>query len=54
MHILKDRSQMKVWLDPIREAKSVGFATHEKTAILKQVNKHRTGFLKAWHDYFGN
>jgi hypothetical protein len=54
IHVLKDNKQLKIWLEDLRIAKSVGFRDHEVTEVLKKIKEQREKFLEAWHDHFGN
>lgn len=54
VHILRGRSQMKVWLGSLEVARNVGFKAHEVSAIVATVEKHRDKFLEAWNAYFGD
>ena len=53
VHISRDRSTAKVWLDPIALARSKRFGAPELAAIMKIVRERWTEFLDAWHGYFG-
>lgn len=53
IHVKRDRSIVKYWLEPIALAKNRGFAQHELNDIEALVGQHRQALLEAWHDYFG-
>ncbi|MEX2316560.1 MAG: DUF4160 domain-containing protein [Pirellulales bacterium] len=53
IHVKRDRQIAKYWLEPVRYAKSQGFADHELKAIEPLVIKHEQTLVEAWHDHFG-
>ncbi len=53
IHVKRDRSIAKYWLDPVALAKNRGFAEHELNRIESLVVQNREALLEAWHDYFG-
>jgi Domain of unknown function (DUF4160) len=53
IHVKRDRSIAKFWLDPVTLAKNRGFAEHERNDIESLVIQHQQTLLEAWHDYFG-
>lgn len=52
IHVRRDRSQAKYWLDAVELARFRGFAMHELSQIQRLVELHRDEFLEAWHEYF--
>ncbi|HJP71603.1 MAG TPA: DUF4160 domain-containing protein [Candidatus Limnocylindria bacterium] len=44
----------KVWLAPVRVAKSEGYNPKHLRFVLRLVEQHREEFLERWHDYFSN
>ena len=52
IHVKRDRSIVKFWLEHVRLAKNRGFAEHELKDIERIVTEHRNQLLEAWHDYF--
>jgi hypothetical protein len=52
VHVERDASVAKVWLEPVRLARSGGFGRAELRAIEALVNAHATQVLEAWHDHF--
>jgi hypothetical protein len=52
-HVDKAEATAKVWLEEVRIAKSRGFRSKERGAILALVEVHREMMLEAWHEYFG-
>jgi hypothetical protein len=53
IHVKRDRHIAKFWLEPVRFAKSQGFADHELRIIERLVEKHEQTLVEAWHDHFG-
>jgi hypothetical protein len=54
VHIRRDRATAKLWLDPVRLARSRSFGDHELRAIQKLVVENRDRILEAWNEHFGN
>jgi hypothetical protein len=52
IHVQRDRSLAKFWLDPIALAGSNGLAPHELRYIETLVEERREIFLRAWNDFF--
>jgi len=53
IHVSRDKSLAKFWLEDVSLAKSKGFADHELNVIERLVVEHRDTLRKAWDDYFG-
>jgi hypothetical protein len=53
VHVRRDDREAKVWLDDLTVAANVGFPPHELAALVRKVGESRTGFMRAWHGYFG-
>lgn len=54
VHIERDDSIAKFWLDPIRLQSSGGFSRIEIARIERLVRDHRVALLEAWNEYFGD
>lgn len=52
IHVDKGTATIKIWLEPIKVAKSLGFKAHEIGDIVKMVSEHNSALLEAWHEYF--
>ena len=52
IHIKRDQSIIKFWLEPVELAKNLGFADHEVHRIERLVMEHRELLREAWHEYF--
>ena len=53
VHVLRDRSAAKFWLDPVSLVKNRGFADHEINRLRRLILDNRTLLLEAWRDFFG-
>lgn len=45
VHVDRGGATAKVWLEPIRLARNIGFDL---------VSEHRSELLEAWHEFFGD
>ena len=54
IHVARDRSTAKFWLDPVRLDKSKGFPDRELMRLQKIVHEHEAEFQEKWHEYFGS
>ena len=52
VHVERDGSIAKYWLEPVSLAKNRGFKEPELRKIEKWVQQFRQRILEAWHDYF--
>ena len=52
IHIEKDNSYAKVWLEAISVAKNYGFSAKEMNFLLSIVEKNRKLFEERWNEYF--
>jgi len=53
IHVERDERVAKLWLDPVRLARSGGFKAPELREIEDLVRRHQGPLLEAWNDYFG-
>jgi hypothetical protein len=53
IHVKRDRSIAKYWLNPVALANNHGFPEHELRRIEALVVQHRQTLLEAWNDHFG-
>lgn len=53
IHVERDQHVAKVWLDPVRLARSGGFRAAELRGVTDLVTQHQGPLLEAWHDHFG-
>lgn len=52
VHVEHNDSEAKIWIEPIRLERSVGFSPKELRRLEKLVFDHQTRLLDAWHDFF--
>ncbi|MFM5923015.1 MAG: DUF4160 domain-containing protein [Novosphingobium sp.] len=53
VHVDRDASTLKAWLDPVALANSRGFRPKEIGAIIAHVAEHRAVLLESWNVHFG-
>ena len=53
VHVERDRSTCKFWLDPLMLARNHGFAAHELTRIRQIIRQHHEQIMEAWYDHCG-
>ena len=53
IHVTRERSVTKFWLDPVVLVINRGFREPEIRRIMRLVRQHQVILLEAWHDYFG-
>ena len=54
VHVQRDKSLAKFWLEPVVLANSVGFPAQELHKLLSLVEVHRQSFVEAWNEFFGS
>jgi hypothetical protein len=52
VHVERDDSEAKFWLDPIRLARSHGFAAKEINQIEKLIVQHQQLLRDGWNEFF--
>ena len=52
VHVERDDSVAKFWLDPVRLQRATGFRAAELRRVARLIEEQRTQLLEAWHDYF--
>jgi Domain of unknown function (DUF4160) len=52
VHVERDDSEAKFWLDPIRLERSRGFARKEINQIQTIIEENQQILLDQWHEYF--
>jgi hypothetical protein len=52
VHVERNDSIAKFWLDPVRLQSSGGFSRVALARIEKLVSEHQSGLLGAWNEYF--
>lgn len=53
VHVERDRSRAKFWLEPVRLEGSGGFSSVELNRIAGLVEEHREQLVGAWGEFFG-
>ncbi len=54
IHIDRDASSVKFWLEPVSMARNVGFSAKELRKLQLIVQENKTALSEAWHEYFSN
>lgn len=52
VHVERDQSRAKLWLDPVRLCESNGFRSPELRRIERIVTDNSEMLLRTWHDFF--
>ncbi|MGA7498402.1 MAG: DUF4160 domain-containing protein [Isosphaeraceae bacterium] len=52
IHVERDDSEAKFWLDPVRLERSRGFRRKEINQIRGLVEEHREQLLESWNEFF--
>ncbi len=53
VHVEREDSIAKFWIDPVRLQKSGGFRRPEIARIMKITQEYNKEITEAWHEYFG-
>jgi hypothetical protein len=53
VHVERENSACKFWLDPLVLAWNDGFAAHELTRIRGIINDNHSRMMEAWHEHCG-
>jgi hypothetical protein len=54
IHIDRDDSSVKFWLEPVSLANNIGFSPRELRKLQSIVQENQEILLGAWYGYFGN
>ena len=54
IHIDRDDSSAKFWLEPISLASNIGFSAKELRKLQLIVQENQKNLLEAWYGYFGD
>ena len=52
VHVERDNCEAKFWLDPVRLARSHGFAASEINKIEKLIVENQQDLLDSWNEFF--
>lgn len=53
IHVERDDSTAKYWLEPVRLQTSGGFGRGELNQIYNLIVEHHSLLLRSWNDFFG-
>ena len=53
VHVQRDRSIAKFWVDPLRLDYGDGFRASELRQIERIIDSNRSTIIEAWNEYFG-
>lgn len=54
VHIDRDNSTAKFWIEPVTLANNIGFSAKELRKLQITVQDNQEVLLEAWNGYFGN
>ena len=54
VHIDRDKSSVKFWLEPVSLGNNLGFSAKELRKIQSVVQENKQTLLEAWYGYFGD
>lgn len=54
VHIDRDNSSAKFWLEPVSLANNLGFSAKDLRKLQLLVQENQEILLEAWYGYFGN
>jgi uncharacterized protein DUF4160 len=54
VHVERDASTAKFWLDPVRLDRAGGFKSAESRRIQELIEENQVELLRSWHEYFGS
>ena len=52
VHVERDNCEAKLWLDPVRFARSNGFTASEINKIEKLIVENQQDLLESWDEFF--
>jgi hypothetical protein len=52
IHVERERSQAKFWLDPVRLESNRGFSRREIGQVRRLVQERREELVRCWDDFF--
>jgi hypothetical protein len=52
IHVERENSRAKFWLEPVRLEWNRGFSRHEIGEVRRIVERNRDRLLRCWDDYF--
>jgi Domain of unknown function (DUF4160) len=54
IHVDRDSSSAKFWLEPVSLASNIGFSAKELRKVEAIVEERQIDLLEVWHGYFGS
>lgn len=54
VHVDRDDSSAKFWLQPVSLARNRGFSARELRQVQGLVEQHQAELLEAWNEFFGS
>ena len=54
VHVERDNSTAKIWLDPVRLQRSNSFRRNEINRIIGIVEENQDQFMDSWNNYFND
>jgi len=54
IHVERDDSEAKFWLDSVRLERSHGFSRKEINRVRELVEENQQVLLEGWHEFFGS
>lgn len=54
VHVERDDSVVKFWLDPVRLVSSVGFRRSDIGRVQELVEEHQEELLRSWDEFFND
>ncbi len=54
VHIERDDSEAKYWLEPVRLERSNGFSRKEINRLHELVEENQTPLMESWHEFFSD
>jgi hypothetical protein len=53
IHVQREKSICKFWLEPISLSRNHGFSPKELNSIRQIIEFNRSKFVEAWHEHYG-
>jgi hypothetical protein len=53
VHVQREKSVCKFWLEPVALSKNYGFSPKELNVIRQIISSNRNTFLEAWNEHCG-
>ncbi len=53
VHVQRDTSLAKFWLEPVALVSATGFSARELRHLERLATENQVAWLEAWHEFFG-